>query len=163
MLFFEDKKYKKIEKSVIFLEKNETLFSNPCEMTDFSILIGGGSAESIVLRADSHSRRVLNISGYFPTKNWIYKKIELKKDVKKSGIKYKKERFWNREQEEKNKEDLPIYISRQTGWICIGEDDNDSYDQCIKFMDNAILCLYKHRFKALWIDPIYRSRIEKEN
>jgi hypothetical protein len=51
-----------------------------------------------------------------------------------------------------NKEDLPIYVNNQTGWVCIGNPEKQGH--AVEFISNCIAVIDDNKeFLSLWLKP----------
>jgi hypothetical protein len=46
------------------------------------------------------------------------------------------------------------YYDAQTGWVCIGADNQDEEDVTVEFATNLLAVLQKKQLKAIWLKPL---------
>ena len=154
------KAFEESEKIKVFVEKENTenilTFSYNVEKSslgfpdpNFSMIsIGIGFAG---LEVDPTSKTVINVKGLLPRSIWLKKKLKTPNSQKgilkinTIGVELR-----NKTYIQVNKQEDTYYDSK-TGWICIGERKTYSFDECVEFLDNAIIVLRDQKIVSLWL------------
>lgn len=144
---------KPIKAKVIYDKEDKFIYSTPDYIVNSTIMTG-----AVYLGMDINIKNMLllSLSGYCPKDLWNISVLEYPQNLIDGEIKIKT----NKELIEGGGIDLaeetPIYFCEENNWVCIGDKNINNYDCSIRFMENAIMSLKNNKFKALWINPIYR-------
>ena len=112
------------------------------------------------VEVDPESKVVTGVKGLLPRSIWLKKKLKTPKGVKgKLTVKTMGVDIRNKTYIQINKQD-DTYYDEKSGWICIGDRKVYDFDDCVEFLNGAILVLRDGNVVSLWLNvgvnlPLY--------
>lgn len=145
-VFVDYEKCDEIGKFNYYADKSSLGFPNH---SNALISIGIGFAG---LEIDPLTKKVIGVKGLLPRSIWLKKKMKTPLAVKGSltirteGVEIRNKTYIQICKQE------DTYYDSKSGWICIGEKKVYNFDDCIEFLDGAILVLRDNKVVSLWLN-----------
>ena len=150
--FFVDYNYINMVGETQYIKNESSFYYEPWNEVNFSIIIGKTYTS---LDVDLDTMRVLQVTGFNPSNNWIERRLSIPQakrgeliiacDKGKlevgAGIHY--EHKWM------------TYFDAETGWICVGNPKYSGDSQTVEFANNSIAVIVKNKLFAIWIKPYF--------
>lgn len=144
-VFVDFKKCDEVNKFVYNVEKSSLGFPDPANAL-VSIGIGFAGVE-----IDSENKNVIGVKGLLPRSIWLKKKLKTPNSFKgKLTIRTEGVDVRNKTYIQINKQD-DTYYDDKSGWICIGERKVYDFDDCVEFLEGAIIVLRDNKVISLWL------------
>lgn len=132
---------------VIYIKKDLSFDFKPIYSADYSLLIG-----YISLSFDSETKCACQVWGCNPINVWVNKDLNKPKSIKGDLL-------LDDEIETGDNKRLieagawTTYFDKSTGWVCIGNYEEESNDVAVEFANNTIAVINQNNLKALWLRP----------
>lgn len=158
MNFFVEYSDKIARKEIIYISHEHSMLMEPHNYwVDFTILIK-------YLNLNVLDGKVIDISGFFPSKEWIDSQVTPPQAT--HGNLIVKGDFVPDISYRMGEENIPVYYNSKTHWVCVG--DPEAKGQCVEFIRNCIAVVDdEHKLKSLWMhfdvttDETYFNHNEK--
>ena len=135
-----------LEGTLLYLEKEQSLYYEPWEKSDFSIMLG---AAYTGLDVQSSTGKVVQISGLNPKKTWIEKTLCFPNACEGTLV-FKKETPLLRGTAVDYAMGLHTFYDRERSCICIGNVVTDDQYKRVEFCKGVVAVLDKKRLLAIW-------------
>ena len=135
-----------VEKFVYNVEKSSLGFP---DHSNALISIGIGFAG---LEVNPENKVVTGVKGLLPRSIWLKKKLKTPKSskgvitIQAEGVDIRNKTYIQVCKQE------DTYYDAKTGWICIGERKIYDFDDCIEFLNGAILVIRDSKIVSLWLN-----------
>lgn len=142
-----------IKADVLYCEEDRSFTTEPDYITHFTLMTG---CPYLGFDINLDNMQIMTITGFCSKNSWNIEKLVPPKDIEEGRIFVKTKRNWLSGMGDYLAKENKIYFCKENNWLCIGDKDISHYNCNIKFMNNAIISLKNNKFKALWINPMYK-------